>query len=341
MQLFLIEAQKFQHIQGHFGCFGKVKVHNETHESVIFACAKRDHGTNNNNIYISEIGDSPAGVTTKFKKIIDYSYAEGNNGDFPIFMSVDDRHGILYMITNQGTLFLFEISSGSMILRSRISDVNVVMGCKNLKTGGILILNKKGNVIPIDIDSSYIVEYIKTACAHIENSGTHAMNLAVRYGLAGAEQYFVEKFNSLMLAQNYVDAAELVATSPGELLRNKNTLDRFKTLTSNDGRPMIQHYFYLALEKTTLNSLESMELVGLVIGKKKEMVTQWVDQDKLTMTESLGDLIKPYDLETAIKVFEKCGAQSKVNMCKMEKGDMSSLSHVGGPEALNMIRNAS
>lgn len=340
MQLFLIEAQKFQHIQGHFGCFGKLKLHNETHESVVFACAKREHGSTTNTIYISEISDTPSGVSGKFKKTIDFEYAAGVSNDFPIFMSIDDKHGLLYMVTNQGTLFLFEVTSGSTILRSRVSDVNVNVGCKNLKTGGIMIVNKKGNVIPINTDSQYIVEYIKNSCPTISNAGEVALTLAVRYGLAGAESYFTEKFNTLMLQQNYIEAAEVVATSPGDLLRNKTTLDKFKTLQSPDGRPMIQHYFYMALEKTKLNTLESMELAGLVISKKPEMVANWVREDKVECTEALGDLIRPHDVDTACTVYERAGAMNKVNMCKMDKGDFSSLQHVSSIEALSMIRNA-
>ena len=211
MQLFLINQQKFQHIQGHFGCFGSLKLHNESHDSVVFACAKRDHGATTSSIYISEISDLPAGITAKFKKNIDFQYPDGVTNDFPIFMSVDDKHGLLYMVSNQGTLWLFEVTSGSILLRSRVSDCNVNIGCKNLKTGGILIVNKKGNVVPVDTDNAYIVDYIKNHCPNIANAGEVAMNLAVRYGLPGAESYFTEKFNQAMLNQDYIKAAEVVA----------------------------------------------------------------------------------------------------------------------------------
>jgi clathrin heavy chain len=69
------------------------------------------------------------------------------------------------------------------------------------------------------------------------------------------------------------------------------------------------------------------------------MVKNWVSEDKLEATEALGDLIKQTDVDTAIKVYEKCGNAQKVNMCKMEKGDFSSLGNVNSIEGLNMIRN--
>jgi len=143
-----------------------------------------------------------------------------------------------------------------------------------------------------------------------------------------------------LLNQDYIKAAEVVAVSPGELLRNKQTLDKFKTLTSPDGRPMIQHYFYMALEKTRLNVLESMELSGLVIGKKPEMVANWIREDKLECSEALGDLVKPHDVDTAIKIYEKAGCANKVSMAKMDKGDFSALQNVTTLEGLNMVRNA-
>ena len=89
---------------------------------------------------------------------------------------------------------------------------------------------------------------------------------------------------------------------------------------------MLQRYFSIAIEPvgSQLNALESMELVGLVINKRPEMVKGWINENKLTLTENLGDLIKPNDLDTAITVYEKIGSVHKVNMCKMEKGDFGS-----------------
>jgi clathrin heavy chain len=341
MLLFLIKGGKFQPLEGHFGCFGTAKVHNETYQSTIFACSKKPHDKAESQVQISEIGDPPAGVA-KFRKTIDFSYPDGTVKDFPIFMSIDSKHGLLYMVTNQGTLFLFEIGSGSMILRSRLSDCNVNMGCKNLVSGGIMVLNKKGNVICVDTESNYIVEYLQKMCSHVDGIQEHAKNLAIRYGLPGAEQYFTEKFSQLMLSNNYVEAAKVVASSPGELLRNKATLDKFRTLQDETGRSMLQRYFSIAIEPvgSQLNALESMELVGLVITKRPEMVKGWINENKLTLTENLGDLIKPNDLDTAITVYEKIGSVQKVNMCKMEKGDFGSLGNINAVEGLNMIRNA-
>ena len=59
-------------------------------------------------------------------------------------MQFDEKHGILYIVTRGGILFLFEVSTGAKILASKVSIVHIVTGAENTETGGILILNVSG-----------------------------------------------------------------------------------------------------------------------------------------------------------------------------------------------------
>lgn len=59
-------------------------------------------------------------------------------------MAFCEKFGLLTMVTKQGILYLFEVASGTRLLTGKVSDGNVITGCKNLLTHGILLANKKG-----------------------------------------------------------------------------------------------------------------------------------------------------------------------------------------------------
>jgi clathrin heavy chain len=331
LQLCLIEQGKQQSLQAHYGCFGKVKVHDEHNESILFAYAERPKETGVNTIKINEIGPLPASAQKKFTTSIDLTYPQGGAADFPVFMSFASKFGLLYVVTKTGMIFIFEVTTGQRILASKLSDSIVIMGALNTATDGLFVFNKNGNVIQLDIDSSYIVEFIKTYCTHIPNAPEVAMNLAIRNGLPGAEQYFAQKFNSFMMNLQYKEAAETVASSPGTLLRNKETIEKFRSLPKqpNQPYPLIQ-YFFIILEKCRLNEMESLEICGLVLNQnKKQFIEEWISKDKLSYTEQLGDLVKPYDQNLALTIYEKCGSQKTVAL-KIELGhDISSILNTG------------
>lgn len=332
LQLCLIEQVKQQSLQAHFGCFGKVKVHNESHESILFAYAERPKDTGANKVTISEIGNPPPGAAAKFRVQFDLVYATPSGSDFPIFMSFANRFGLLYILTRSGTIFIFEVSTGQRVLASRISDAMIITAALNTTNDGLLILNKNGNVIQLDIDGSFLVEFIRQYCTHIPNAGEVAMNLAIRNGLPGAEQYFVQRFNTFMMNGQHKEAAEVVANSPGNILRNKETIEKFKALPKqpNQPYPLIQ-YFFVILEKCKLNELESLEICSVVLTQnKKQFIEDWIAKDKLTYSEQLGDLVDPYDPNIALAIYEKASSP-KVLAQKIKLGqDISSISLPGG-----------
>jgi clathrin heavy chain len=321
LQLCLIDQMKQQSLQAHFGCFGKVRVHSESHESILFAYAERPKDTGANRITISEIGQPPQGAQ-KFKVQFDLQYPQAAGNDFPIFMGFASKFGLLYVLARSGTIFIFEVTTGSRVLASRLSDAMVITAALNTQTDGLLVLNKNGNVIQLDIDNTFIVDFIKQHCAHIPNAVEVANNLAIRNGLPGAEQYYIQKFNTFMMSGQHKEAAEVVASSPGTILRNRETIEKFKQLPkqANQPYPLIQ-YFFIILEKAKLNDIESLELCALVLNQnKKNFIEEWIAKDKLSYTEGLGDLLEPYDLNLAITIYEKASS-GKAAAAKLKRGD--------------------
>ena len=100
-------------------------------------------------------------------------------------------------------------------------------------------------------------------------------------------------FNQKIAAQDYAGAAGVAKDAPGVLLRNQETINKFKNLPSTGGPAPILIYFNALLQSTKLNAIESVELARPVIAQNKlNLIENWIKEGKLTMTDELGDLIR-------------------------------------------------
>lgn len=72
-------------------------------------------------------------------------------------------------------------------------------------------------------------------------------------------------FNQKLAAQDYQGAAVVARDAPGTLLRNQETINKFKNLPSTGGPAPILVYFNALLQTTKLNAIESVELARPVI----------------------------------------------------------------------------
>ena len=76
---------------------------------------------------------------------------------------------------------------------------------------------------------------------------------------------------------DYANAAKLAAKTPGDDLRNAETIARFQALPTPQGQasPVLQ-YFSSLLELGQLNAIESIELVRPVLHQnKKHLLEKW------------------------------------------------------------------
>ena len=98
-------------------------------------------------------------------------------------------------------------------------------------------------------------------------------------------------------------------------MRNSDTINKFKSLPvpPQGGPQPILTYFSTLLETTTLNEIESVELVRPVLQQgKSNLVEDWISKGKLTMSDTLGDLIRQYNPQLSLKVYQTAGSPDKV-----------------------------
>ncbi|KAL0401188.1 UNVERIFIED_CONTAM: Clathrin heavy chain 1 [Sesamum latifolium] len=141
-----------------------------------------------------------------------------------------------------------------------------------------------------------------------------AVNLAKRGNLPGAENLVVQRFQELFAQTKYKEAAELAAESPQGILRTPDTVAKFQSVPVQAGQtPPLLQYFGTLLTKGKLNAFESLELSRLVVNQnKKNLLENWLAEDKLECSEELGDLVKTVDNDLALKIYIKARATPKV-----------------------------
>lgn len=120
-------------------------------------------------------------------------------------------------------------------------------------------------------------------------------------------------FNQKLAASDYAGAAAIARDAPGTLLRNQETINKFKNLPSTGGPAPILIYFNALLQTTTLNAIESVELARPVIAQNKlNLIENWIKEKKLTMTDELGDLIRQANPQMALNIYQQSGSPDKV-----------------------------
>lgn len=157
-----------------------------------------------------------------------------------------------------------------------------------------------------------MVKFVSNA-QHIPDAKALSFRMAQRFNLSGADEIFQAQFNQCVISGDFAGAAKVAAGSPGDLIRNQDTINKFKSLPQTGGPQPILIYFSTLLESVQLNSVESIELVKPVLMQgKTNLVEDWVKNNKLTMTDELGDLIKQYNPQMALKIYQNSGSPDKV-----------------------------
>ena len=238
------------------------------------SCLDRRHQTATGaKLHVIEVsaGTRPEGVAPWGKKNCDIYFPPEAAQDFPVAMQISDKYNCVYMVTKFGYLHLYDLESCTLIYMNRISAETIFVTAPHEASGGIVGVNRKGQVLCVTVDEANLVPYI---CKQLSNFPL-ALRLAVRNNLPGAEQLFTQQFNNLMQQNNFKEAAKLAAESPQQVLRTPETIARFQAAPAAPGQPTpILTYFGMLLEKGKLNANESLELAKPVIQQGKQQLLQ-------------------------------------------------------------------
>lgn len=110
-------------------------------------------------------------------------------------------------------------------------------------------------------------------------------------------------------------------------MRTPATVARFNQIPAQPGQPQpVFQYFSVLLEKGKLNAYETLELSKPVIQQgRAQLLEKWISEDKLELTEELGDCLVGADVNLALTVYLKANVPEKVINCFMQRGDFDKI----------------
>jgi clathrin heavy chain len=153
-----------------------------------------------------EIDHSPPLV----KKAVDVYFPLGATNDFPVTMRISKKHGIVCLVMKHGSIHFYNPESGACVYMNRISGNTVFVTAEHEATNGIIGMNKRGQVLSVNVDEQTITPYILS----ILNNTELAFKLASRANLPGADELYVKQYQQLFQSGQYGEAAKVAANSP-------------------------------------------------------------------------------------------------------------------------------
>ncbi|CAI9767563.1 unnamed protein product [Fraxinus pennsylvanica] len=311
MQLFSVDQQRSQALEAHAASFASLRVPGNDKDSILisFASKSSNAGQITSKLHVIELGAQP-GKPSFTKKQADLFFPPDFADDFPVAMQISHKYNLIYVITKLGLLFVYDLESATAVYRNRISPDPIFLTSEASSVGGFYAINRRGQVLLATVNETTLVPFVSGQLNNLEL----AVNLAKRGNLPGAENLVVQRFQELFAQTKYKEAAELAAESPQGILRTPDTVAKFQSVPVQAGQtPPLLQYFGTLLTKGKLNAFESLELSRLVVNQnKKNLLENWLAEDKLECSEELGDLVKTVDNDLALKIYIKARATPKV-----------------------------
>jgi len=312
MQLHSKERSKSNFFEGHAAAFANYKPDGATAPVTLVAFAQKTASLSQ--LQIVEVGAGAGGGS--FPRVAGSIRYEDAN-DFPTSVICSSKHNVVYVLSKMGYIFIFDIATGTELFKSRISESALFVNQEHKESGGVIGVNRSGQVLLLALDEANVVNYIVSTLNNIELG----VKFASRNNLPGAEGLFSRQFDSLFSQGRYKEAAKCAADSPQGVLRTIETIQKFQALPANQGANPVLQYFQTLLETGKLNALETVELARpAVAGGKLDMLRKWWDNDKLEGSEELGDMIRPHDNQWAMKIYIKGKVHAKVVAAFLEAG---------------------
>lgn len=316
MQLFSKARNVSQPLEGHAATFGSIRLDGATSDTKLFAFAVRSV-TGEAKLNIVEVDHNPANPVFA-KRLIPVHWPDQGTGDFPLGIHIANKYGLIMVITKFGFIHLHDLETGTALFLNRISEETVFTSTRDADGTGVVIINKKGQVLHTTIKEDSLIPYVmdNPACAEI------AYKLASKGGLPGADQLYQQRFESLMQQANYTEAAKVAANSPRGFLRTPQTMNRLRQAPQQQGQiTVLLQYFGQLLDKGGLNREETLELARPVFAQgRKHLIEKWHKDKKLFCSEELGDLAKPHDLNLALSIYKEANVPQKTVAALAELG---------------------
>ena len=304
IQLYSVDNKKSQILASH--CGGFVNVDNQTAKGQLFTFIEKKGPQPACKYYAMEVG-KPGGFKIK---PVEFAFPAEAAKDFPVSMEIDEKRCLSYVMTKMGFVYMFDIMTGTLLARSRISPEPIFLTTK-VSTGGVIGLSAgKGAILKVTLVEANLVPFVMNALKNMPV----ALELASRLNLPGADDIFMKQFSTFMQQGNIKAAAHVAYKSPATLIRNENTIRKLQQMPAQPGQqPPFVTYIGAIVEIGRLNEIETIEFCKIILQQgKTPIIEKWMKEDKITCSERLGDMVAPVDVKLAMAIYFKGNCHEKV-----------------------------
>jgi len=317
LQLYNVPLNRYQpKMNAHGGCFAHLNINGR--DATLFCFTKKDGMATK--LFVVEVGnqDNPLRVQSEI------NFQQQN--DFIVAMVPASKYGCIYAISQQGTLFLYDIQTGRHIFSRRVSNTTMFLSVPHTETGGVVTLDRSGRVALFHVDRDNYVPYITSTVGDAKLGVT----IATKFDLPGAGNIFKTRFEQLIAQGQYQQAAKLAADAPQGVLRTPETIQKFQAAPNvGNGPPADLQYYTFLLQKGPLNKAESIGLCQRILqfrpNEGKAKIERFLREQKLENSEELGDLLARHDPKLAASVFYKAKVPAKTILCFIQLGQSSKI----------------
>lgn len=121
-QLYSLERGAGQILDAYAACFTQMPVTDvSSYKNSLICFAQRKPEEQNYKLFVMDVG-APAPGQAKHSINVDIAMAPDAQGDFPVLMQASPKYGVVFLMTKFGYFFMFEVSTGALIYRQRITD---------------------------------------------------------------------------------------------------------------------------------------------------------------------------------------------------------------------------
>ncbi|NXE96583.1 CLH1 protein, partial [Menura novaehollandiae] len=287
MQLYSVDRKVSQPIEGHAAAFAEFKIEGNAKPSTLFCFAVRSPA--GGKLHIIEVGQPATGNQPFVKKAVDVFFPPEAQTDFPVAMQ-GASDSLINQFLISPTTELLEEELGFLIICSFTDGLHshfvVVFHSSCEKDSTPQYASCPFQVLSVCVEEDNIVNY----ATNVLQNPDLGLRMAIRSNLAGAEELFARKFNTLFAQGNYADAAKVAASAPKGILRTSDTIRKFQSVPAQPGQasPLLQ-YFGILLDQGQLNKFESLELCRPVLQQgRKQLLEKWLKEDKVGLIMTLA-----------------------------------------------------
>jgi len=326
IQLYSVERKMSQHIEGHACAFADYYVETAAgaraiKPTTLFLFTQRTPAGGKMMFLPVTPGDEDKPYQ---RTAVDIPYPADAAADFPVAIQVSEKYEMAFLLTKAGFMHMLYLGNGTSVYRNRISSDPIFIAAPHAATNGLVCINRKGQVLTLSVDTRNIVGYILNTLKDYNL----ALSVAGKNNLPGAENIFMEQFKSLMSQGKLKEAATVAFRSPGDLIRNANTIRALQGMQPlpGDPRPPVLLYFGTLLDLGKLNKLESVELTRVVLQQNRVvLVEKWLQDGKFDCSEEMGDLVRPVNPNLALQIYVLANASAKVVQMLAETGQQDKI----------------